>query len=411
MTISGECPFPIGMSNAAANELHDRLRYSGRTHDAVDPDGIDVVVVTHYDDVAALLVDPRIVNRRPGGTNAADGARRSPGLQLPPALANNLLNMWPNDHRRVRALAAPAFSRRRMTSIRPVIEKFVNSLLDKIESTAKPTETVDLLADLTSPLPAMVITEILGIELEEADEFRSAATNMMAIDPANPASDTLRLPAMTKIVMVLLSVIARKRENPTDDVISEWISARDEQQQLTEQELIALAFLVFIAGFENSVYQIANGFGVLLETDDRADLLAIVNDEKAWRARADRLVLEAAPGSYAIRRFPNENIEVGDRTIERGTPLLLSLRAATNDPARGDRPDLAFGRGPHYCLGAELAVIQLEIATREAFRRWPNMKLTQPLESLATRQTWRTQGPTSLPVFVQGPTGRVYASC
>lgn len=382
-------PFPIGSSLSEAEELHDRLREAGPALRATDPDGHPVWVITRYDDVAGLLVNPRIVNVRPAGPKG------SPGLSLPPALARNLLNMMPDDHRRVRALAAPAFTRRRIGPMRTLVENHVVDLLDQLETDES--GTADLLAGLTSPLPARVIAEVLGIDGEAASRFRAAAADVMSLDPSDPSSNEVRVPAMTTIVMVLLEVINNKRANPGDDVISEWIAARDAEDRLTEEELTSLAFLVFLAGFENSVYQIANAIGVLLR-QDRSEVLAEIEDDVRWRRRVQQLVLEAAPGSFAIRRFNLDELIIGDQVIPAGSSLYLSLRAATADPARGDRPDLAFGRGPHYCLGADLAVMQLDITVRSVFQRYPKMELAAELDSLEQRRSWRTHGPERLPV-------------
>ncbi|WP_172652911.1 cytochrome P450 [Rhodococcus opacus] len=382
-------PFPLGSSLTEAEELHEQLRKTGPALPATDPDGHRVWVITRYDDVARLLVNPRIVNVRP------DGPEGSPGLKLPPALARNLLNMMPDDHRRVRALATPAFARRRIESVRGIVQHHVDELLDQLDVSSD--GTADLMAGLTSPLPARVIAEVLGIDGDAAARFRAAAADMMSIDPSHPASNTVRVPAMTTIVMVLLEVIADKRANPADDVISEWIAARDVEDRLTEEELTSLAFLVFLAGFENSVYQIANAIGVLSERD-RAEVLVDIDDDARWRNLVQQLILDAAPGSFAIRRFNLDELVVGSQVIPAGSSLYLSLRAATADPARGNRRDLAFGRGPHYCLGADLAVMQLDITVRSVFRRYPRMQLVTPLDSLEPRRSWRTHGPQRLPV-------------
>lgn len=392
MQTVAEDPFELGISVTEAAVLHDRLREAGPVIQATDPDGIPVWVITRYEDVSRLLVDPRIVNKRPGGPSG------SPGLKLPPALAANLLNLWPEDHRRIRALAAPAFSRRRVGAVREMIQRCVDELLDAIEPNSA--EPVDLMTSLTAPLPVMVITELLGVGSDDAREFRAAAAEVMSVDPSDTASDAVRVPAMTKIVMVLMKVIHEKRAHPGDDVISEWIAARDEEDKLTEEELMSLAFLVFLAGFENSVYQIANAIGVLLG-EDRGELLTTLDDEPRWRERVQKLLFEAAPGSFAIRRFPLDDIVVGDVTIPAGSPLYLSLRAATADPERGDRPELFFGRGPHYCLGADLAVMQLDITTRSVFKRFPSLTSAEDLTSLPMRMSWRTHGPVRLPAFTE----------
>ncbi|MGB3674146.1 MAG: hypothetical protein WA988_06890, partial [Candidatus Nanopelagicales bacterium] len=298
------------------------------------------------------------------------------------------------DHRRVRALAAPAFSKRRMAALRPAIESHVNDLLSAVEQSGG---EVDLFAALTSPLPAMVIAELLGVDADSATRFRAAAASLTEFDLGR--ADSVQFEALATIVGILSSIISAKRDTPADDLISEWVAVRDHQDRLSEAELMSLAFLVFLAGFENSVYQIANAIGALLD-EDRAVVLDTVADDTLWHHRLRELVLEAAPGSFAIRRFAAEDITVGGQFIEKGSALMLSLRAAMNDPDKGDRPGLEFGRGPHYCLGAELAMMQLDIATRTVFRRFPHIEAVKPLNDLRRRRSWRTHGPVELPVRI-----------
>lgn len=391
-------PFALGLSVVAATELHNAMRESGPVHRTAGPDGHDVAVVTGYDDVASLLSDPRIVNVRP------DGPKGSPGLPLPPMLARNLLNTDVADHRRLRSLAAPAFSRRHIHDVRDLVAAHVDLLLDELAEAGKDGDKVDLFSGLTSPLPARVIAQILGVEDETASKFRNAASDVMSVEvPAGQAGKAQdpRVPAMTQIVVILYEVIAQKRVTPDDGLISEWIAARDSSDKLSEEELLSLAFLVFLAGFENSVYQIANAIALLAPLD-RPALLELLQNEHMWRERLTGLAFDAAPGSYATRRFATEDIEIGSAIIPRGLPIYLSLRAASMDPARGSRPELAFGRGPHFCPGSDLAMMQLDIVVRRLFTRFPDLEVLGTVAELPQRQTWRTHGPTSVPALLHG---------
>lgn len=389
-------PFALGLSVVAATQLHDALREAAPVHRTLGPEGHDAAIVTRYDDVSALLADRRIVNVRPGGPKG------SPGLPLPPMLARNLLNTDVDDHRRLRGLAAPAFSRRHLQEVRDLVASHVDSQLDGLAEAGNNGEQVDLFSGLTSPLPARVIAEMLGIEDDAAHRFREAAADVMAVEVPSKRSgksDDPRVPAMTSIVVILYEVIAQKRASPDGGLISEWIAARDSSDKLSEEELLSLAFLVFLAGFENSVYQIANAIALLAERD-RADVLSLMQDETAWRQYLPSLAFDAVPGSYATRRFATEDIDVAGVVIPRGLPIYLSLRAASTDPNRGERPHLTFGRGPHFCPGSDLAMMQLDIAVRKLFARFPALKVLGTVDELPQRPTWRTHGPTSVPTLL-----------
>lgn len=393
------CPFQPQQSLIDANDVHETMRTTAPVHRVVDPYGLDAYIVTGYDNVASLLTDTRIVNKRPGGPSG------SPGLPLPPALATNLLNTHPADHKRLRALAAPAFSRRNRSKMQAAVSRHVDDVLSRLPSTADRNGHVDLIRDVTTPIPVRVIAELLGVHgSEDRSRFFEAATTLTQ-QSAGPSAegDRLRAESVRTILAVLYKLIDSKRTAPDDGLISEWVHAQQGSVDISDDELVSLAFLTFVAGFENSVYQIANALVTLTQLD-RYSVLNEVQTPDLWNRRVSWLVDVSLPLSLSIRRFATEDIVVGDHHIPAETPIYLSIRSATNDPARNGRATLAFGRGAHYCLGAELATMQLDLTCQKLLTRWPETALVRPVEELPHRDTWRNHGPTTLPAALYQPT-------
>jgi cytochrome P450 len=364
------------------SDLHHRLRAEGPVREVPGPDGKPVWIVTGYDEVIRLLTDSRVVNKKPG-TPPGD-----PGFGLPEVLADNLLNMDAAEHRRIRTLAAPAFGRYRGEPVRRLVGGHVTDLLGEIEAAGQP--EVDVFARLAAPLQARVMADVLGVLAEDADKFATAALAVTAFDPGDPRTRQGMVPATHTVVECLQRVIAARQAEPADDVISGWLAAGG----LTGDEILSLAFLVFLAS-QNSVSQNANAIGVLAE-QDRDELLAEVADEGRWQKRVPGVLSESLVGSYAVRRFNLDDMTFGDVTIPAESPIFLSLRAAITDPSSDPKPMLAFGRGIHYCLAAELALAELDIMTREVFRRFPRIAPVYKFDTVKMRGTWRTHGPVQL---------------
>ncbi|MGY2061240.1 cytochrome P450, partial [Nocardia gipuzkoensis] len=204
-----------------------------------------------------------------------------------------------------------------------------------------------------------------------------------------PADVAALRAAVGWLTSTFAEVIAAKRRTPGDDLISGWVRARDEADALSEEELVSLAFLMVLAGLENSVLLPANLIVSLL-TDARGQ----------WPRQRKTLVERASPVPFAIRRFATAELSVGGATIAPGETVLLSILAADSDPARGDRPSLMFGRGPHYCLGARIADLIVDAVVTELLARHPNARLAVEPAELRYRVSWRSHGLSSLPVLL-----------
>ncbi|MER5515820.1 cytochrome P450 [Streptomyces sp. NPDC002763] len=372
-----------------------RLREAGPVHRVAGTDGLPAWLVTRYEDVREALADPRLsldkVHAKPGGYR---------GLALPPALDANLLNMDPPDHTRVRRLVSQAFTPRRIALLREPVRRTADALLDAIE----PLGRSDLIAGYAAPLPIAVICELLGVAEEDRLDFRTWTDALVIPDPARPERAK---EAVKALLAFFARLLAGKRAEPADDLLSAMIAVRDEEDRLSEDELMSLTFLILFAGYENTVHLIGNATLALLVNPSQ--LAALRADPARIGPAVEELARYDGPAPLAIRRFPTEDVTIGGVTVPAGETVLLSLAAAHRDPRRFPEPDrldigrdatghLALGHGIHYCLGAPLARLETEIALAALLERLPGLELDVPVGELRWRPSMRTRGLLGLPV-------------
>jgi cytochrome P450 len=354
------------------------------------PDGSPVWLVTRYAEVRAALADPRLSLDKRHATGWA-------GFTLPPALDANLLNMDPPQHTRLRALVSQAFTPRRVEEMRPGVQRLADRLLDALPQGGP----VDLIAAYAEPLPISVIGEMFDVSLEDLAHLRRW-TNEMVTGSGEAAGA-----AIVAIHHFLAELVAHRRATPGADLLSAMIAARDGGDRLSEDELTSLAFLVLFAGYENTVNLIGSAVLALLRDPALADALRA--DDSRLPSAVDEFMRYESPAPVSIRRFPTEDLTIGEVTIPRGDTVLLGLAAANRDPARWAEPDafdlarpenphLSLGHGIHYCLGASLARLEVGIAIGTLLRRVPDLALAAPVEELRWRPTFRARGLVELPV-------------
>ncbi|MEU7905253.1 cytochrome P450 [Actinoplanes sp. NPDC049118] len=373
------------------------LRASGPVRRATTPDGSPVWLVTRYADVRPLLNEPRLsISKR----NSSGGGYR--GFALPPSLDENLANIDPPDHTRVRRLVSREFTARRVEELRPFIQTLTSQLLDRVAGQGH----ADLMTALALPLPLTVIGELLGVPNSEGERFRTWTSTLLAPKPGQPPERAKE--AVAGLHHLLIDMVAGKRAKPGDDLISALISMRDEDgDRLSEDELSSLAFLILWAGYETTVHLIGNGVLALLTHPDQ--LARLRAQPGLMPSAVEEMLRFAGPNPFAIRRFPIEDIKVGEHTIPAGDTVLLCLAAAHRDPDRFPDPDrfdlerennahLAFGHGIHHCLGSALARLETEIAVGTLVSRLPDLALATPADQLAWRPSFRSRGLQELPV-------------
>ncbi|MEU9325641.1 cytochrome P450 [Streptomyces canus] len=357
-------------------DVYRRLRDTAPVHRIAGPDGTPAWIVTRYDDVRAALADPRLSLDKRFAT-----AGTYKGFSLPPALDANLLNMDPPDHTRVRRLVGRAFTPRRIERLRGPIRRTADLLLDELGSHG----AADLIASYAAPLPITVICDLLGIPDEHRLDFRVWTDTLVAPDPA--AGPAAAKEAVVAMLGFFTRLLADKRREPADDLLSDLIAVRAEGDRLSEDELMSLAFLILFAGYENTVQLIGNA--VLALFQHPGQLAALREDPARLPAAVEEFLRYEGPALLAIRRFPVEDVTIGGVTVPAGETVWVSPSAANRDPERFSDPDrldlardasghLALGHGIHYCLGAPLARAETEIALAALLERFPDLALTEP---------------------------------
>ncbi|MGW2920970.1 cytochrome P450 family protein [Streptomyces angustmyceticus] len=382
------------------------LREAGPVHRITAADGNPAWLVTRYDDVRSGLADPRLsLDKR----HAAPGGYQ--GFSLPPALDANLGNMDPPDHTRIRRLVAKAFTPRRVEALRAPTRKTADALLDAMAERGR----ADLIADYAGPLPITVICDLLGIPHRDRRDFLAWSDALITPDPSRPELMKEAIGAMQEFYTGL---IAAKRAEPGDDLLSDLIAVRDDpapgegageegSERLSEDELTSLAFLLLFGGYENTVHLIGNAVLTLLDHPDQ--LRQLQRDPAELPAAVEEFLRYDGPGPLSLRRFPTEDLEIGGVRIAAGETVLLAIASANRDPERFPDPatfdrgrdrsgHLALGHGIHYCLGAPLARMETVIALEALLDRFPGLRLDVPRGDLRHRRALRSRGLISLPI-------------
>ena len=371
--------------------VHARLRAEHPVAQVIMPGGTPAWLVTGYTQARAALTDPRLVKLPKGW--------RPPPDSLLASLDLHMLNLDPPDHERLRKLVNKAFTARRVEELRPRIAAIAAGLLDDMSTRRE----VDLLASFAFPLPITVICELLGVPVADRDQFRAWSATIVT-DTVAPEVFQDHATAMTGYFRRLMA--ARRRE-PADDLLSALISARDEGDRLSENELLSMAFLLLVAGHETTVNLIASGtLALLLNPGELARLRA---DPSLLGGAVEELLRYVNPVNNATFRFAGEPLEIDGVAIGAGEVVLVSLSGANRDPSRYADPDrldlgrdsgghVAFGHGIHYCLGAPLARLEAEIAFGALLDRFGEITLAVPPDGLRWRPSTLIHGLESLPV-------------
>jgi cytochrome P450 len=384
--------------------VYAQLREKGPVRKVTLPHGWEIWIVTKYDEARAALADPRLLK---------DG--RKLGQYLDPellgdqsvfaeALRAHMLSSDPPDHTRLRKLVMKAFTSRRVEALRPRIEAITDELLDGMAANAPADGTpIDLINSFAFPLPMTVICELLGVPSEDRDDFRTWSTVVVA---DNPTEEEIRS-ASYAMAGYLSQLIARKRAEPEDDLLTGLVQAREDDDRFDENELIAMTFLLLLAGHETTVNLIGNGVVALLRNPDQLERLR--SDLSLVPGAVEEMLRYDGPVNLATLRFASEPVRIGDVDIAPGEIVLVSLGSANHDPSRFDEADrldvgrpaqghLAFGHGIHYCVGAPLARLEGEIAFRKLLTRFPGLALGGEPQQLRWRESSLIRGLERLPV-------------
>lgn len=395
---------PVALEESFVQDPHvvyDLLREQAPAHKVLLPFGTEAWVVTRYEDARTALADPRLSKDMARANEfwmrVYDNVSDEVAETFDQSLSAHMLNADPPDHTRLRKLVNKAFTARRVEALRPRIEEITESLLDAMAGQ----DEVDLLEAFAFPLPITVICELLGVPVEDRSDFRKWSALILS-DTGDEVS------ASRQMAGYLRDLIARKRASAGDDLLHALLEARDDNDQLSEHELIAMVFLLLVAGHETTVNLIGNGVLALLRNPSQLELLR--SDPALLPGAVEEFLRYDGPINLATFRWTTEPVRLGEVEIPMGEFVLVSLLAANHDPARFADPSkldvtrpagghVAFGHGIHYCLGAPLARLEGEIAIGRLLERFPNLQLASEQPStLRWRASTLIHGLEELPV-------------
>jgi cytochrome P450 len=361
-------------------QIYERVR-AGRPLQLPDT---GMSVFSRYQDCADALRHPSASNDQRLSTAALRRTvdRESSNPPRRPAF----MFLDPPEHTRLRKLFSKAFAPRVVMRLEPLITELVDSLLDRIEEAGR----FDVVSDLAYPVPITVICKLLGVPIEDEPQFSHAsAMTAQALDPfiAATGSEARGLMDLQQAGLwlhdYLQNLVADRRSNPGDDLISRLVLAEESGDQLTEEEIIATCNLLLVAGHETTVSLIGNA------------ILALLRHPKQWAAlsadsqRAPAVIEETLRYDSPLHFIPRvavDDFNIGDTKVAKGSDIMLLLAAANRDPSAFNRPDLfdpdrlpirhlSFGQGPHFCLGAPLARLEARVTLSALTKRFPYAQL------------------------------------
>ncbi|MFF8961067.1 cytochrome P450 [Streptomyces sp. NPDC014894] len=361
--------------------VYERLRETAPVCPIRPRHGIETYLITRYEDARAALSDPRLSKDMYG---AMDSYRRIFG-DSSVALDDHMLNSDPPKHTRLRKLVNSGFTPRRVEALRPRIQDIVNTLLDRCPTR----EPVDLLPAFAFPLPIIVICELLGVPEGDRAKVHDWSTTV-AQTGFSKESKLAQQRAEESLYAYFAEIIAEKRTTPGEDLLSALIEARDENDSLTEHEMISTAFLLMFAGHKTTAYLIGNAVHQLLAHPDQ--LRALREDPQLIGPAVEELLRYDGSVETGTFRYATEDLDIAGTRIPEGALVQIALNSANRDPLKFDAPDrfdvnrpgnaqsahLGFGHGIHYCLGAPLARMETQIALTGLFGRFPGLAPADP---------------------------------
>ncbi|MFE5096362.1 cytochrome P450 [Streptomyces sp. NPDC056638] len=390
MTRAARCPFdPPPVLHTLRNQAPiSRVRLW---------DGSTPWLVTRYDDVRALLADPRISSESnhphyPHLSSAQKERRRQ---------SRTFINMDDPEHARLRRMVTAAFSIRQVEALRPAIQEIVDGLIDTMLAGPRP---VDLVQAFALPVPSLVVCELLGVPYADHDFFQA---NSKILVKRTTTTEQAR-EATQQLLDYLDRQIGVKLAHPADDVLSA-LAERVRAGELSRHEASSMGMLLLTAGHETTANMIALGTLTLLQNPDQLDRLRESDDPKTVASTVEELLRYLTIVHSGRRRVALADIEAGGVTIRTGDGVVLANDVANRDPDAFPDPDqldidrnprhhVAFGFGVHQCLGQPLARVELQVVYSTLYRRIPTLKLAVDLDEVPFKHDGNVYGVYELPV-------------
>jgi cytochrome P450 len=360
------------------------------------PYGPRAWLVTGYHLTKSVLADARFsraaaVGRDNPRETAADVSQ----------VAESILSMDPPEHTRIRKLVGKAFTPRRVEELRPRAADIASRLLDDMIAAGPPADLVD---SFSFALPAIMICELLGIPEDERRTFRSWADATVSGTTATPVQEQ---DAYLHLVGYIADLFARRRARPGDDLLTGLVQARDNDDRLSESELLVLAMALLVAGYETTARQITNMTYTLLTNPPQLQQLR--QQPELLPTAVEEMLRFNVFGSAINPRIATTDVELGDVLVRAGEPVLCSRASANRDEkvfsradeldvGRDPNPHVGFGYGPHFCLGANLARMELQVALGAILSRLPRLRIAVPEDGLRWHEGTMMRGLEAFPV-------------
>jgi cytochrome P450 PksS len=359
-------------------------------------------LLTRYDDVVMAMKDERFAKDKLNALTPQQAAKQPwvPAMFKP--LERNMLDLDAPDHTRLRALVHKAFTPRLIEQMRERIQSLSDELLDAVEGQGR----MDLIRDYALPIPTTIIAQMLGVPVEDRHKFHRWSNTIVSSTPSGWGM-LKAIPDAIAFMRYIRKLIKARRAAPQDDLISALVQAEEAGEQLSEDELVAMIFLLLVAGHETTVNLIGNGVLTLLEHPDQLEQLR--NEPSLFKPAVEELLRYASPVEMATERYAREDITIAGITIPRGALVFAVIASANRDERRFANPDrlditrepnkhLAFGQGAHYCLGAPLARLEGQIAINTLLRRSSELRLAVAPRAVRWRRALVLRGLEALPV-------------
>lgn len=403
MSQSTELQLTSSMFKANPYPIFARLRSDDPIHRLSTTDGQSVWLITRYQDAELVLRDERFVKDK---QNLLPPEERTSLLHQPASVADlfglGMLKFDPPDHTRLRTLVSSSFTPRHIEQWRGRIQEITDELIDNVAMKGQ----MDLMEEFAFPLPIRVVSEMLGVASQDAPRLHQWIKQITDAldDPGTFECIEEQLQFCYEYLQVL---IEQKRQQPAADLVSQLIEAEHKGDRLNERELVAMIFLLILAGYETTANLIGNGMLALLTHAEQMERLR--QNPDLIKTAVEEFLRYHSPFTISTWRWARENIQLGNTAIRQGDEIIVSLSSANHDQTTFTRPDilditrqhnphLSFSKGVHYCLGAPLGRLEGQIAINTLLSRLPDLQLQVHPDQLIWRPGSTVMGVYHLPV-------------